>query len=100
MPNSIGAFQADGINDIGAFEAASGVVPITTGTHINDALYQWASDNGGTGDHINDRMYSALIALGATAGHINDMWFEFLTGQGYTGALSDMKRQYFIDNGY
>lgn len=73
---------------------------LTAGLHINDAMLQWATDNGGTGDGVNDKVYSALLALGATQGHVNEMWLEVLGNQGYTGALQDMIGAFLLAEGY
>jgi hypothetical protein len=47
----------------------------------------------------NDAEYQWLIDQGATSRELNDMWFEVLRGLGYTGALDDMKKQFWDAGG-
>lgn len=60
----------------------------------NDFVVKESGAEGATPDQ--ERVW--LILQGVTEGHLNDMWTEFLIGQGYVGALQDMKRQYYIAN--
>lgn len=68
--------------------------------HINDGLLAYYQANGATSDDIDDAEYEFLLAQGADAGHVNDMWFSMLTNLGYSGALDDMKHDFWcIDGG-
>jgi len=45
-----------------------------------------------------DVMKATLLQLGFADRHIHDMERSFLEHNGYSGALQDMRKQYFIDN--
>ena len=64
---------------------------------VNDMLYVYWLDQGGTGGSLNDRWYSALAALGRTEGSLSDRWFEYLGSLGYEGRINDREFQYWCD---
>ena len=45
-----------------------------------------------------DTFRQFLIEQGMSSSNALDMWKEYLEGQGYSGELRTMERQYFIDN--
>lgn len=64
---------------------------------VNDMLYVYWLDQGGTGNTLNDRWFSALGALGRTEGTLTDRWFEYLGSLGYTGSINDREFRYWCD---
>lgn len=48
---------------------------------------------------LQDRERNWLKANGVAEAQLQDMWYEFLTGRGYTGALDDMKKEYWDAGG-
>lgn len=75
------------------------ILAATGGPTINDGLLAFYQANGATSNSLNDAEYEYLIANGATAGQVNDMWFDLLTQAGFTGALNDMKLQFWLGGG-
>ncbi len=49
-------------------------------------------------DNAIDTFRNWLIEQGETASNLTDKWYQYLQGQGYTGQLHDMERQFYIDN--
>ena len=47
----------------------------------------------------NDDEYQWLLDQGMPPLQLNDMWFRFLRSLGYTGALDDMKREWWLGGG-
>ena len=47
----------------------------------------------------NDLEYQWLLDQGAEPAQLNDMWFRFLRSLGYTGALDDMKHDWWAAGG-
>ena len=66
---------------------------------VNDMLYIYWLNLGGTGNTLNDRWYSALEALGQTEGSLNDRWYAYLGSLGYEGQINDREKQYWCDGG-
>ena len=66
---------------------------------INDDLLRYYKSHGATSDDLNDAEYQFLVSQGATATQLNDMWFEYLTGEGLSGALNDMKAEFWCGGG-
>lgn len=64
---------------------------------VNDMLYVYWLDQGGTGNQLNDRWFSALGALGQTEGSLNDRWYAYLGSLGYEGQINDRETQYWCD---
>lgn len=69
---------------------------------INDTaslLIVYYQANGATSGCLQDAEREFLIAQGATPAHNQDMWFELLRALGYSGALDDMKNDFWCTGG-
>lgn len=67
---------------------------------LNDMVYKWLGDNGGTGVHIDDRWYTFLIAQGAVGTGVSALMYYWLGSLGYTGAsLNDRWYSFWLDGG-
>ena len=72
-----------------------------TGT-LNDKLFAWAGDFGGTGNNLNDRLGEALIASTGSVGGkaLVDTWMEALSVLGYDQPnLNDRLNAFWADGG-
>lgn len=70
------------------------ILAVTAGDTVNEGLSSWYSRTAD--ESLTDAERRWLIGKGATPGSINDMWFQFLRTSGYTGALNDMKYDYWL----
>ena len=70
------------------------ILAVTAGATVNEGLSSWYSRTAD--ESLTDAERRWLIGKGATPGSLNDMWFDFLSTEGYTGALNDMKYDYWL----
>lgn len=66
---------------------------------LPDRELRWYLANGATIAQLNDAKKQFIIARGITFKSMNDSWKEYLVSLGYSGALSDMEKQFWSDGG-
>jgi len=65
----------------------------------NDCKLAFYQANGATSNDLQDAAREWLILEGFTPQHNQDMFFEYLRANGYVGDYSDMKTQFWKDQG-
>ena len=71
------------------------ILRATGGPTINEGLSSHFSRTTSESLWDAERRWLAEVPQSATPAVINDMWFEFLRASLFTGALNDMKFQYW-----
>lgn len=66
---------------------------------VNDMLFAWLGDNGGSGT-LSDRWLGMVRSqLSASDGQFNDLWYELLGNLGYAGTLQDRELAFWAAGG-
>jgi len=65
--------------------------------HWQDLFYEALSGTGA--ETLNELIFTWLGTQGATQDNLNDRWVDFLLSSGYSGSLSDMKKEWWCDGG-
>jgi len=68
-------------------------------TQFNNCKLLFYQNNGATSSDLQDAQREWLIIEGFPPESNQDMFFEYLRANGYVGNYSDMKTQFWKDNG-
>lgn len=66
---------------------------------LNDRTLAWLQDAGATSRIIPEAWRQMLNLKGYNTGFFNLDWANLLEGQGYSGTLNEMEREFWIDGG-
>lgn len=75
------------------------ITVVTGGPTLNEGMFQYFLAGGAIGLTLQDLERSYLEARTPHRGPLQEMWFDMLYAMGYSGTLSDMQLQYWLDQG-